>query len=258
MYDNQVDINELYDLWIEELKRIPIPEADKEEIYNYIEDVFYDKEVLSENNLPTPRVLSNLGRALAKRKIVSRIQSFKIESVKQWTDYDIEKAIFDIKEKLLFAENVLSLHDFYEEWFLKYLILEQERRNALPEPASRKQVSKNQFITKLTDLQRGKLFDLLVLHGFIPDNDKAGFIWVFGGKNDNYSSYSTDWGTPKNLGIYLVDCLCSGNYNFWSIGYRVFGIKGMAQSKNTYLSKNKNGKPKGYKIIDEIIAEVKK
>lgn len=46
-----------------------------------------------------------------------------------------------------------------------------------------------QFNTRLTDTQRGKLFDLLVSNGFIPDKDKAGFIWAFGGEQPQPSNW---------------------------------------------------------------------
>ena len=62
------------------------------------------------------------------------------------------------------------------------------------EPEQKQIQSKTyQLQTKLTDTQRGTLFDLLVSNGFISDNDKEGFIWAFGGKNDNCTSYSTEW-----------------------------------------------------------------
>ena len=47
-----------------------------------------------------------------------------------------------------------------------------------------------QFTNDLTDEQRGKLFELLVEHGFISGStDKAGFIWAFGGKNEKPSNW---------------------------------------------------------------------
>lgn len=46
-----------------------------------------------------------------------------------------------------------------------------------------------QFKTSLTDTQRGKLFELLVLNRFIPDKDKEGFIWAFGGEQNQPSNW---------------------------------------------------------------------
>lgn len=116
----------------------------------------------------------------------------------------------------------------------------------------------NQLKTKLTDTQRGKLFELLVLHGFIPDKDKEGFIWAFGGKNDNYTSYSTEWFKNKNLGVYLIDSICIDNGKLWAIGSRIFDIKNMAQIKQNYFSTNQTSKPKGHELIDTIISEAQK
>jgi hypothetical protein len=124
----------------------------------------------------------------------------------------------------------------------------------------------HQLQTKLTDTQRGKLFDLLVLHRFIPDKDKEGFIWAFGGVNDNYTSYSTEWLEPqaKNLAVYLVDKLCINYESTWVIGERIFSnVKGMRQMKDRYQSNGKPKtpayqKPKGYELIDTIISEAQK
>ncbi|NDK08660.1 hypothetical protein EOM39_05475 [Candidatus Gracilibacteria bacterium] len=115
-----------------------------------------------------------------------------------------------------------------------------------------------QFNTSLTDTQRGKLFDLLVSNGFIPDKDKAGFIWAFGGENNNYTSYSIKWLKTKNLGVYLIDKICIDNGRLWAIGSLIFGIKNMAQIKQQYFSINQTGKPKGYELIDTIILEAQK
>jgi hypothetical protein len=58
---------------------------------------------------------------------------------------------------------------------------------------SKKQKS-NQLQTKLTISQCGKLCDLLIKFGFTPETtDREGFIWAFGGVNENYDSFSIDW-----------------------------------------------------------------
>jgi len=118
-----------------------------------------------------------------------------------------------------------------------------------------------QLKTNLTDDQRGKLFDLLVLNGFIPDKDKEGFIWAFGGVNDKYTSYSTEWLKKDNLAVYLVDRLCFDNNVKIQDSYlnrmgKIFGIKNPRQSKKGYEN-NKNGTPNGYELIDKIISEQK-
>jgi hypothetical protein len=121
--------------------------------------------------------------------------------------------------------------------------------------------NKNQLKTNLTDPQRGKLFDLLVKNGFITDKDRDGFIWAFGGVNDKFTSYSTEWLKAKNLAVYLIDKLCydpTNSIHYWAIGTRIFGIKKMAQIKQGYFSINQTSKPKGFNLIDTIISEAQK
>lgn len=123
----------------------------------------------------------------------------------------------------------------------------------------------NQLQTKLTDdTQRGKLFDLLVSGGFIPNKGKEGFIWAFGGKNDNYTSYSTEWleTNEKNLLVYLIDTLCFDKNrklqsNYLSIACKIFGFKEMKSKRNGYKN-NDIGKPFNYELIDTIISEARK
>jgi len=150
--------------------------------------------------------------------------------------------------------------------------LYKEHCESKPAPEPKNKPKLNQLQTKLSDIQRGKLFDLLVLHKFIPETDKEGFIWAFGGVNANYTSYSTEWLEPKakNLAVYLIDKLCynpTASTHFWAIGKRIFSnAKGMRSQKNVYLGNGKQnkpndparGKPKGYLLIDEIISEAQK
>jgi hypothetical protein len=125
-----------------------------------------------------------------------------------------------------------------------------------------KKTKVNYLPTKLTDLQRGKMFDLLVSNGFIPEKDKDGFIWAFGGVNDNYTSYSTEWLKRDNLAVYLVDCLCFDRNvkiqdSYLNRAGKIFGIKNPRQTKKGYEN-NKNGTPDGYELIDTIISESQK
>jgi len=143
--------------------------------------------------------------------------------------------------------------------------------NILEESAVNKPKS-NQLPTNLSDLQRGKLYDSLIINGFINQNtDKNGFIWAFGGENKDYNSFSMEWNETKakNLAVYLIDRLCydpTASTHLWSIGEKIFtNVKGMRSQKNTYLGNGKqnkispaNGKPRGYEIIDSIILEVQK
>ena len=51
-----------------------------------------------------------------------------------------------------------------------------------------------QFQTNLTDdSQRGKLFDLLVENGFIPNINKDSFIWAFGGEKQPNNFEQIEW-----------------------------------------------------------------
>jgi len=143
--------------------------------------------------------------------------------------------------------------------------------NILNESSANKPKS-NQLPTNLTDIQLGKLYDSLVINGFIDQNtDKKGFIWAFGGENNEYNSFSMEWNDnkAKNLAVYLIDRLCydpTASTHLWSIGERIFSnVKGMRSQKNTYLGNGKqnkispaNGKPRGYEIIDSIILQVQK
>ena len=140
----------------------------------------------------------------------------------------------------------LALLEYYNN-----LVEDFEKGERTPPPA------RNQLQTKLTDEQRGKLFELLVENGFISDTtDKAGFIWAFGGKNDKCTTFSTKWLRTKNLAVYLIDKLCEIDMNLWAKSQRIFGINNMAQIKQNYFAINRTGKPKGYKLIDTIISEV--
>lgn len=141
----------------------------------------------------------------------------------------------------------LALLEYYNN-----LVEDFEKGERTPPPA------RNQLQTKLTDTQRGKLYELLVENGFISGStDKAGFIWAFGGKSDNYTTFSTEWLKSDVLAVYLIDELCQTDMNLWAKSQRIFGIEKMAQKKQNYFAINRTGKPRGYKLIDTIISEVK-
>ncbi len=126
-----------------------------------------------------------------------------------------------------------------------------------------KKLKPNQLQTKLTDTQRGKLFDLLVSGEFIPaTSDREGFVWAFGGVNDKYTSFKTEWLKAKNLAVYLIDKLCFDESlkiqeNYLSKAAKMFGLKSPSQIKNGYRNNN-IGVPYNYKLIDEIITEAQK
>lgn len=182
------------------------------------------------------------------------------ETAKPNKDDKTDLIVSTLINKLSVAEVNLQCKEEYNKSLLesetKYLELmrdlSKQKTKPIPIPIP------YQFNTRLTDTQRGKLFDLLVSNGFIPNKDKAGFIWAFGGENDNYTSYSIKWLKTKNLGVYLIDKICIDNGRLWAIGSLIFGIKNMAQIKQQYFSINQTGKPKGYELIDTIILEAQK
>lgn len=69
------------------------------------------------------------------------------------------------------------------------IIIENQNTLPIPTPEPKSKPTPHQLQTNLTDTQRGKLFDLLVLHGFIPETDKEGFIWALGGEQTQPSNW---------------------------------------------------------------------
>lgn len=151
----------------------------------------------------------------------------------------------------------LSLLMHYLELVEDYEALKSGGRIANPE--ARQQLNPLGF----NDVQRGKLYDLLVSSKYIPDTTlKTGFIWAFGGKNSNYSTFTIKWESRKNLLVYLIDQLCFDQNlaiqtNYFSIACKIFGFKQMSQTKDGYKNNNIQ-KPLNHKLIDDIIANAKK
>lgn len=261
MNNTQDQIYDFFDKFTEKIDSLSISEEDRAKIYMCIFNEFYSMNVLTSDNMPTRLIKTQHQFSLAMRRIITTIKIVFVKYINQLPDNDIDEILPMLKHKALMSEIGLAYIDDIEVWIIKYLTYKKEQTKLLQKSAPKEQVSNNQFITNLTSQQLSKLFDLLVSNGFIPNNDKAGFIWAFGGTNDNYSSYSTKWPKYKNLAVYLIDCLCGNqaNLDFWEIGFQVFGIKGMAQMKNAYLGNKRTfGKPKGYQLIDKILLEVKK
>lgn len=76
------------------------------------------------------------------------------------------------------------------EYWEKYREISTKRETNIPQ----------QLKTSLTEPKRDLLFDRLVMDGFIPKNtDKEGFKWVFGWKNDKYTSFQIKWLKNKQL-----------------------------------------------------------
>jgi len=190
-----------------------------------------------------------------------RLEKVDGKFITSWgTDYQIDYSIESYKP-LEFIKSTLSLNKgliVNNNQIIDFIELAENLYKEYCKSTPNQQSQTKQFKTNLTDKQLGKLFDLLVQNGFIPDKDKEGFIWAFGGKNDNYTSYSTEWLQQSNLAVYLIDNVCIDNGKLWAIGSRIFGINNMAQIKQGYFSINKTGKPKGYQLIDTIISEAQK
>lgn len=70
----------------------------------------------------------------------------------------------------------LALVEYYDDLIFSFNEVENGRKLQAPK-------TRHQLQTKLTDSQRGKLFDLLVADGFIPNTNKEGFIWAFGSEH---------------------------------------------------------------------------
>ncbi|GHT06778.1 hypothetical protein AGMMS49525_15410 [Bacteroidia bacterium] len=60
------------------------------------------------------------------------------------------------------------------------------------------------------------------------------------------------WVGAKNLCAYFVDNYFKNKTNKWVIVENLFDVKNLAQSKDLYQN-TKNGKPKGYQTIDDIL-----
>lgn len=170
-------------------------------------------------------------------------------------EMDRDKIDF-VLPKFELVTDYLALLEYYNELVEDFKKVEEGGELTNPK-------TKNQLQTKLTDdHQRGKLFELLVSNGFIPDNDKDGFIWAFGGVDDNCTTYSTEWLKKDNLAVYLVDCLCFDKTvkiqdSYLNRAGKIFGIMNPRQTKKGYEN-NKKGTPDGYELIDTIILEAQK
>jgi len=235
--------------WNELLLKLPTCESDVE-IYLSIMDKFIEEY---ENSIWRNQFLA-IRNGFVKYPIDGRIR--KLERSRMFLAELIEDEKDDLKNQILSGYLVTVNKALYPDYILPEMQTKKTKHNQLP--------------TKLTDTQRGKLFDLLVSNEFIPNKDKDGFIWAFGGVNDNYTSYSTEWLKTLNLSVYLIDKLCydpTASTHFWAIGERIFlNVKGMRNQKQVYLGNGKqnkpndpaNGKPKGYELIDTIISEAQK
>lgn len=119
--------------------------------------------------------------------------------------------------------------------------------------------AKYRFKSNLNEIQILNLYKGLIENNCISQmTSQEEFLWIFGIDNLDVNGWRIEWLESKSLAVYFIDILYRDNYiaknlKIWSIGANVFGIKNMAQIKQSYFSTNSKGKPKGYELIDEII-----
>lgn len=186
----------------------------------------------------------------SQKKFIS--VAIKNEGVEKWKDkIEIDRLLFPNDKAAITAE--LALNNILSKATIAQPITGNKKLKQ----------NQNQLLTKLTDLQRERLYDLLVENEFIAETtDKKGFIWAFGGKNEEYTSFSIEWLKEKNLAVYLIDTLFYDKdrrlqSNYMSIACKMFGYKEMLSTRNGYKN-NEIGVPFNYEKIDTIIAKAKK
>lgn len=94
-------------------------------------------------------------------------------------------------------KNIQSDYSVAESVYGRYFLFKDLLKQKLNQHINTIRTSKLQ--TNLTDTQRSLLFDLLVKDNYIPDSDKDGFIWAFGGENDKYKAFKVKWLKNKQL-----------------------------------------------------------
>lgn len=93
------------------------------------------------------------------------------------TDLKIDLPKFDL------ITDYLALIEYFDD--LRFDFNEVENGRGIPKPET-----KYQLQTKLTDKQRGELFELLLSNKYIaPETNKESFIWAFGGKQPQPSNW---------------------------------------------------------------------
>lgn len=174
---------------------------------------------------------------------------------------DVHKQIELPKIELI--TDFLALLEYYNN-----LVEDFEKGERTPPPA------RNQLQTKLTDEQRGKLFELLVENGFISGTtDKAGFIWAFGGKNEKPNNWEPIEWIDESITrhepnmqtlfelLYLLkidsDTKASNPNNMYNkMRYCFANLKNVA-AKNQYKAQQKTERQKLLKKILEDIDVIK-
>jgi hypothetical protein len=132
--------------------------------------------------------------------------------------------------------------------FLKPYLVDQEQNKPQPEV----EIKAIRHTKTLNQSQLEHLYNELATGGFIPDStDKKHFDYVFGGgkKPDGYNGL--EWCKNERLCVYMVDKLYTDIVTDWRVAHE-FKIKNPAQQKVGY-DNNKNRKPRGFELIDNIL-----
>jgi len=172
-----------------------------------------------------------------------------------------------LKEELKYCEEefweVNEIHGCDCMEILRKAILDLQELNIQP--------TTKQLQTTLTDIQRGKLFDLLLSSKFIaPSTNKESFIWVFGGKEEPTNWQPIEWidksptrHEPNSktlfellylLGVDKDTSANNPNNLYRKMEFCFIGIDNI-QSKNTYSIQ---GKTKRQLQLNTILEEVEK
>lgn len=153
----------------------------------------------------------------------------------------------------------LALLEYYNN-----LVEDFEKGERTPPPA------RNQLQTKLTDTQRGKLYELLVKNGFISGTtDKTGFIWAFGGESEKPNNWEPIEWIDKSVTrhepnmqtlfelLYLLkidnDTTASNPDNMYNKIRYIFKYSKDIASKNPYKAQQRT---KRQKLLKDIIEEI--
>jgi len=130
--------------------------------------------------------------------------------------------------------------EYYEDWINNTLWI---IRNDYP------MISKwcHEYLQLIKDYKNKRIDDAVHISDDILDKLESALLLS--------SRFPIQWNKNKiALCAYFVDCYFSKSHptDLWKVGQNLFNVKNLAQSKNNYLG-NKNGKPKGFMIVDKIL-----
>ena len=171
---------------------------DKSDNGEYIEDKNHWNNLLLEIDKLAELVYKLESRALAitSESEIQIINRFLVDDF-----MDEYETLCDIEEKHIKSEdartNCLNRSVFFFSYILEIVQNTEKQIGISIEPSK-------QLNTNLNKTQIALLFDLLVEGGFITDENKDGFIWAFGGKNDKYTFFKKTWLVDA---VFLTDLL---------------------------------------------------